>query len=381
MADVPDTTRSRPSQNVPVLSVIIPARNEEQSIAACLDSLVAQAASFSALDFLFIASDGLPYEIVVVDDGSTDRTAGIVRSFQAVRLVVADALPPGWTGKCNACATGARYARGSWLLFTDADTVHKPGSLSRSLAEAQSHHAGLLSYSPQQDVSGLAQRILMPLVFAELASTYKPDEVCDPASPVAAANGQFILVSREAYFAVGGHAAVSGDLLEDVALARAVKLSGRTIRFRYGGDIVRTRMYRTFRQMREGWTKNLVLLFPSSGTLALRRVLEFALSVGAAIAVAVLAVSRAHTAAFALGIVSALAFANAYRRIRKAHFGTYSTLISPLGMPLFSYLLLRSRISHKRGNVTWKGRIYSGSAAQAGPAPSVEKQSSGTHNG
>ena len=120
----------------------------------------------------------------------------------------------------------------------------------------------------------------MPVIFAELASTYRPSDVSDPASSAAAANGQYILVSREAYDAVGGHAAVATSLLEDVALARAVKASGRRIFFRYGGDAVRTRMYRSFAQLREGWTKNLVLLFRSPVRLAVLRLTEFVLIVG-----------------------------------------------------------------------------------------------------
>ena len=112
----------------------------------------------------------------------------------------------------------------------------------------------------------------MPVIFAELASTYSPSQVSDPASSAAAANGQYLLVLRSAYDAVGGHAAVAGNLLEDVALARNIKASGRRIFFRYGGDAVHTRMYRSFAQLREGWTKNLMLLFSVTGRqrLALR---------------------------------------------------------------------------------------------------------------
>src|ERR1700722_12006899 len=108
----------------------------------------------------------------------------------------------------------------------------------------------------------------LPVVFAELARQYPPSVVSDPASPIAAANGQFILIRREAYDAVGGHAAIARDILEDVALARAVKRSGRKIRFRYAADAVRTRMYRNYRQLRDGWTKNLALLVPNPGWLA-----------------------------------------------------------------------------------------------------------------
>ena len=104
----------------------------------------------------------------------------------------------------------------------------------------------------------------MPVIFAELAAQYRPSQVSDPNSPAAAANGQYILVTREAYDAIGGHAAVATSLLEDVELARAIKQSGRKIFFRYGGDAVRTRMYRSFPQLREGWTKNLAILFPVS---------------------------------------------------------------------------------------------------------------------
>jgi GT2 family glycosyltransferase len=139
------------------------------------------------------------------------------------------------------------------VLFTDADTVHLPGSLARALAEAKEHGAELLSYSPEQIAVTFWELATLPVIFAELARQYPPAKVSDPASPIAAANGQYILVSRKAYEAVGGHEAIATKLLEDVALARAVKDSGRGIRFRYAADAVRTRMYRNFRQPR-GWT-------------------------------------------------------------------------------------------------------------------------------
>ncbi len=236
----------------PQVSIIIPARNEEASLGSCLESLVAQT--------------GIPFEIIVVDDHSTDRTREIAQSFSglrsAVRVIEAGPLPAGWTGKNNAVAAGAREARGEWLLFTDADTVHLPGSLAAALSEARENQADLLSYSPEQIAVTFWEMAVLPVVFAELARQYPPSKVSDPNSPEAAANGQYILIRREAYDAVGGHAAIAFEILEDVALARAVKASGRKIRFRYAATRVRTRMYRNFRQLREGWTKNLALLFP-----------------------------------------------------------------------------------------------------------------------
>ena len=256
----------------PTVSIIVPARNEEACLGACLESLVAQ--------------KGVQFEIIVVDDGSTDHTRAIAESFPGVRVISAPPLAAGCSGKCNAAQAGADVALGEWLLFTDADTVHLPGSLQRALAEAREHRADLLSYSPAQEVYGIVERALMTVIFAELASTYRPKEVSDPASPAAAANGQFLLITREAYNAVGGHAAVARTLLEDVALARAVKHSGRGLCFRYGGDIVRTRMYRSLPALWEGWTKNLALLFPQTLRLAARRGIEFLVATAGIVAIA-----------------------------------------------------------------------------------------------
>jgi GT2 family glycosyltransferase len=334
----------------PKISVIVPARDEEASLGACLQSLVGQA--------------GIDFEIIVVDDGSTDRTPKLARSFPGVRVIDAGPLPEGWSGKNNAMSVGAREARAPWLLFTDADTVHLPGSLARTLLEAQQRGAALLSFSPEQEVHGISEKAVMPVIFAELATTYRPAEVNDPATRVAAANGQYLLISREAYDALGGHAAVRASLLEDVALARAVKASGRRIFFRYGPDAVRTRMYRSFSQLREGWTKNLALLFRSPVQLAVLRLLEFGLMVGS-VGAAILGMlhGRSHTAIFATMVFLGLG-AIFVARIRKAHFSSGTTVLALLGLPLFSYLLLRSARSQEKGQVQWKGRSYA-----FGPAP------------
>jgi glycosyltransferase involved in cell wall biosynthesis len=328
----------------PMVSVIVPARNEEVSLGACLESLVAQT--------------GVSFEIIVVDDASTDHTRQIAQSFSAVRVVDPGPLPSGWSGKNNALVAGAKEARGQWLLFTDADTVHRVGSLARGVAEAQRQKAALLSYSPEQEVHGVWEKAVMPVIFAELASTFRPSEVSDPASSAAAANGQYILVSREAYDAVGGHAAVATSLLEDVALARAVKASGRRIFFRYGGDAVRTRMYRSFSQLREGWTKNLVLLFRSSVRLAVLRLTEFVLIVGSAAVAVVTGLHGKWRPAVIAAAMAVVLYGFLLKRIRRAHFSWDANLLSLIGLPLFSYLLVRSTIAYRKGSVSWKGRRY-----------------------
>jgi len=348
----------------PAVSVIVPARNEEFCLGACLQSLL------SLTDVAF--------EVIVVDDHSADRTRAIAASFasQGVRVIEAGPLPAGWTGKNNAVTAGAKAARGAWLLFTDADTIHLPGSLAHSLEEAKSHGAAMLSYSPKQIVKSFWEKAVMPVIFAELAASFRPSRVSDPNSAAAAANGQYILITREAYDAVGGHAAIASSLLEDVALARAVKQSGRRILFRHGGDAVCTRMYRTFAQLREGWTKNLALLFPSPQRLAALRAIEFVLIVSS-FAIAVASGLRGHwQPAVVTAILCVIVYALFITRIRRAHFLWQANLPALFGLPLFSYLLLRSERFHRRGSVSWKGRNYSSNrrTAESGSQPESTTQ-------
>jgi glycosyltransferase involved in cell wall biosynthesis len=333
----------------PVVSVIIPARNEEAGLGACLESLVTQT--------------GVAFEIIVVDDHSTDRTPEITSSFsnRGVRFVEAGSLPPGWTGKNSALVDGVREARGKWLLFTDADTLHLPGSLARALEEATRRKVSLLSYSPQQIVESFWEKAVMPVVFGELAATYQPSQVSDPNCPAAAANGQYILITREAYAAAGGHATVADQILEDVALARAVKRSGRAIFFRYAPDAVRTRMYHNFAELREGWSKNLALLFSSPLRLAALRGIEFLL-ISASLTIAAANFIRGHERpVFFAGMLALGLYAVFSRRLRLAHFSWRGNVLALAGLPVFSYLLLRSRRLHKFGGIAWKGRIYPGS--------------------
>jgi glycosyltransferase involved in cell wall biosynthesis len=342
------------------LTVIVPARNEESCLGACLGSLVAQSEEVFKL--------GRDWDLIVVDDQSTDRTAEIGHSFGGVTVVQADKLERGWTGKNNAIWTAARKARGRWLLFTDADTVHVPGNLHRAIHEAARHKAGVLSYSPRQVVSGLAQRTLMPLVFSELAMAYPPAKVSDPNQRIAAANGQFLLVEREAYRRLGGHAAVADKVLEDVELAFLAKRRKVGLWFRYAGDAVETRMYRTTASMIEGWTKNLALLFDNALATAVWRLLDFVLLVGLPFLAVKLWNARfgAHGLEWlGAGWVMALLWVRNlfrfYGRVAKSNFPFVDCAISPLGLPLFVALLYRSWFKHRvLKQVSWKGRTYPG---------------------
>ena len=343
------------------VSVIVPARNEEACLAACLESLAAQT--------------GVAFEIIVVDDHSTDRTRAIAASFPGVRVIEAPPLTEGWTGKNNAVTAGTRVASGEWLLFTDADTVHLPGSLARALAEAQENGVEMLSHSPEQIAVTFWEMAILPVVFAELARQYPPAKVSDPNSSIAAANGQYILIRRATYDAVGGYTRIAADLLEDVGLARAVKSSGRGIRFRYAADAVRTRMYRNFAQLREGWTKNLALLFPNPGWLAAKTLLLWALP-WTVLCLATAGVLRELW--WNPMLVCALGYLT--MRLSRANFDLVMTFLGALfGMPMFAYLLLRSKRAHANGSVPWKGRTYFDSGSQ-GAASSHKGFLLGTKN-
>jgi len=340
------------------LSVIVPARNEERSLGACLESLVRQSEAGFAL--------GVEWELIVVDDASTDATRGIAERMAASHegVMVIDAPPldlserGGFTGKTNACWAGAQVARGGHLLFTDADTVHEAGDLSRALREAERHKAALLSYSPRQVVHGFWQRAVMPLVFSELASVYSMKVINDPESELAAANGQFLMVEREAYFAVGGHRAVGDAVLEDVELAYRIKRKPAAIRFRYAPEALSTRMYRTTGEMVEGWTKNLALLFPKPVALALWRVLDVLLFFGLPVlAFGIWWLVPWQRAAILL--IWARTLWRFYARVARSNFPALDVTISILGVPLFVWLLVRS-VVHRRikKSVVWKGRSY-----------------------
>lgn len=340
------------------LTVIVPARDEEDCLAACLQSLVSQSEEIFKL--------GKDWELIVVDDHSSDRTAEIARGFSGVTVMEAGKLEKGWTGKANAIWTAAIHARGRWLLFTDADTIHEPGNLRRAMHEAERHKAGMLSYSPRQIVRGLAQRSLMPLVFCELALAYPPAKVSDPTQRIAAANGQFLLVEREAYRKLGGHASVADRVLEDVELAYLAKRRRVGLRFRYADDAVATRMYRTTAAMIEGWTKNLALLFDNTLALSLWRALDFLLLFGLPVLAIELWNARlaAHSlewlgAGWILALLWVRTLVRFYARVAKSNFPFVDCALSPLGLPLFVGLLYRSWFQHRiLKQVSWKGRSY-----------------------
>jgi chlorobactene glucosyltransferase len=342
------------------VSIVIPARNEEANIERAVRSVAAQT--------------GVPLEVIVVDDQSEDGTSTILERLEtetpSLRVIRLDSLPDGWTGKSYALATGARAATGVWLLFTDADTVHRPGSLTELLERAESEGVELLSLSPGQLTPTWWEKAVIPLVYVWLARRYHFDEVNDPKSKTAAANGQYLLIRRSAYDRVGGHQAVRGEILEDVALAGRVKSSGGRILFMPGAKWVETRMYRTFSAMWEGWTKNLYLLCGCSSRAILGTVATIALVDLLPLLCLLLAVfvpRRAGSGGMLTGLYFVVLIAIVWVSFQLYRQNLHALDFSPhlawyfwIGAALMAALLLNSlRVHRWRGHIQWKGRGYS----------------------
>lgn len=219
----------------PSLMVIIPARNEEENLRGCLEDLLSQTYPRERL------------RVRVVNDASVDRTADIVRSFaeidERLELVEAGALPAGWLGKTHACWVGSSGVQDDWLCFLDADTRPAPDLLRAAMSVTLTDHLDVLSLHPRQQMLGFWERLLMPVPFMTLMLLMDAEAINDPRRKLAMANGQFILVRREAYAAVGGHAAIRSEVLEDVRLAERLKGAGFRLRLAGGGAYIRTRMY------------------------------------------------------------------------------------------------------------------------------------------
>jgi glycosyltransferase involved in cell wall biosynthesis len=331
-----------------LVSVVIPARNEEASIARAVESVVAQA----EVD-----------EVIVVDDQSTDRTGAILSELALrmpkLKVLQAGELPPGWVGKNHAVSLGAAKAKREWLLLTDADTYHLPGAVRRALADAAENNAALVSYSPEQEIKRWWERALILQVYWMLSKRYPFEKVNNPALPDAAANGQFILVRCEVYESVGGHRAIAGEVLEDVALARLVKRAGFRLYFANGFGIVRTRMYRSFGAMWDGWTKNLYALLGKSVFALFGELASGFVLAGLVLVCTFWGHDLWSWIVVAGGIVwFAVRMAAFGRYLRKNRYPVSDIKYFVVGVCLYSAVLISSWWKSTRGAVKWKGRRY-----------------------
>ncbi len=355
----PDLSDTLPAADGPLVSVIVPARNEASAIGTVVRSVLASRYS--------------RFELLVVDDRSTDDTAAIVERLAAdpaagrLRLIRGAELPADWYGKPWACHQGAQAARGELLLFTDADTSHGPDLLGVAVAAMRAVPADLLTVAPRQRCDSFWERVVMPQIWMLLGLRYHPDTVnyARRARDVIA-NGQFILVSRETYDTLGGHAGVRAEVAEDLALAQRYWRAGKRIHFAFAERLMETRMYSSLFQIIEGWSKNIYLggrrsypeepLARALVPVSLVLVMLFWL-------LPVVLLPLAWLGGLPPGSLTWLYLAAGASCVFWCLISTgmrippWYGLLYPLGAGMALYIILRSTF-RGRGRVEWKGRTY-----------------------
>lgn len=349
-----------PSADAPLISVCIPARNEEQNIRNCVEAVLAQ--------------DYPNFEVIVLDDRSTDSTPSqlIEIASRDSRLLPINGsdLPAGWAGKPYALFQASAVARGEWLCFVDADTFLNPNCLSSCYAKALETKADLFTTMNQQILGTFWEKVVMPLVMTALSVGFSPRKVNDPNKHDAVANGQFIMIKHNVYAAIGGHEKVKDQIVEDKAIAEQVKWNGHRLIVADGMQVLSTRMYTSLETMWEGWTKNIylglrdhpamLLLGAFGATLALIAalflpvwpVLGFLwyLKSGDGLAIAIIAQ--------ALIVWGVLLYLRA-RVANKMNISPCYAFTTPLGAGVFAAMMLASAWKVLSGQgVTWRGRTY-----------------------
>ncbi len=350
----------------PLVTAIIPARDEEASLADCLASVCAQ--SYPNL------------EIVVVDDRSTDATGAIARRFAAddprVRVLTIAELPDGWTGKTHALQVASESARGEWFWFLDADTRHEPDNLSIVLEYAREHRAEMASLLPEMRCETFWEDVVQPLAGVVLMQSFPLFRVNDDRSRLAFANGQYILIRRSAYLAAGGHRAVRDRFVEDIYLAKRVKALGLPIRVAVAQGIGSTRMYTSLGGLVRGWSRILYDALGRNPWRLLGRLLDpliFSQTGHVALVAALAMLASGVARPFALGLLGlsvahhVLTYTVLSRVYRVSVPRTRHVAWFPLANLVIGWILIRAILSCLTGRVTWRGTSYGPGASTEGP--------------
>lgn len=357
---------SLPDSELPFISVIVPARNEEGKIGRCLESL---------------AKQNYPnYEVVAVDDRSVDKTGEIIKDIAAryphVKYVRGTDPPPGWLGKCNALKNAVKHTSGKWYLFTDADTCHTPESLRYAMSYSIRNKAELISFMPVQELGSFWEKTVMPVLLGSFLCGDPLNTINEHTNERAYAYGQYILVRRDVYDAVGGHESVHDQILDDISFARVVKSHGYHILSADGRLLYKVRMYTDLESLWQGWTKNLYALIECK--------LPFLLIVLALLNVCILSpfvslgyvlslwhdqLFETRTYQLTAMVLCQFAFLTAWYKRTAEHYQGVDLrhfLLLPLGSMTVSVLYLHSAYLVLTGNkVRWKGRRYTVHADKA----------------
>lgn len=344
--------RTEPSADLPMLSIVVPARNEERQIERCVRSLLAQRYP--------------RFEVVVVNDCSTDRTPEILdriaREDARLRVLHGAPLPAGWIGKPWALTQGARSAGGRWLLFTDADTEHEPLASSSAVQYAMERGVSFLSLLPTQRFETPAERVFLPAILWMIPFGIGSLDAINDRKRYDAAifNGQYLLCERTAFEAIGGHERVRASVAEDFDLARIVKRDGRFASMLAGAnDLVHTRMYRSAREIWDGFSKNLYLGVREHRLQWLGAALSLAaISPLPELLLAGALRRRDYAAAARMTAAIAGTAAAAEYGMRRSHFPAGSGAFFPAGAAAMLAILVNSTFLHRTGRVRWRGRRY-----------------------
>lgn len=357
-------TKDFPLRSQPLVSILIPARNEAEMLAATLPR--------------FLSQDYDNFEVILVDDASTDGTADVVKKFlpsypERLRLLRVESLPPDWIGKTHALDVGFRAARGEWVLAADADILLDPKALRAGLWVAEQQRAELVSIFAFMECVSFWEKVILPGFGLLLATFFPVRKINDPNSTVALASGGYILMRRRMWAKLGGYQTVRSEMIDDLNTARIVKHSGHRIFASLTQDLVRTRMYKNFGEIWEGLRKNAFashhfsvrrMLFWVSGGLLANLLPLASLFYSAALLLGGTAGSEEQ--AWQLQAVLALAAAQYFLSVLLhlpvlAYYGIgfgYA-LLAPLGGILYAAISLDSMVSTLRGQgVSWKLRQY-----------------------
>jgi chlorobactene glucosyltransferase len=345
--------------NTPLISICVPARNEEHNLRTCIEAILAQTYP--------------NFELIVLDDRSTDATPAILKELSKdprLHILNGSNLPAGWAGKPYALHQASMIARGDWLCFVDADTFLAPEALASCYAQAMETNADLFTVMTFQITGTFWEKVVLPLVMTALSVGFSPRKVNDPLRRDAIANGQFIMIKHSVYDAIGGYEHIKDQIVEDKAIAEEVKKTGFRLVVADGRKLVSTRMYTSLTLMWEGWTKNIYLGLRDQPTLLLLGALGAFLLFVAAFFLPLWPLLGLFWALHRGGWMALAIIAEAlilwgvliYVRAAVAHgmgISVWYALTTPLGAAVFTAMMLTSswKVLSGRG-VTWKGRKY-----------------------
>ena len=369
--DIVVTPAPPPAIGAALISICIPARNEENNIRRCVEAALAQ--------------DYPNIEVIVLDDRSTDATANILRGIllesdsllsdsddqvPVFKIISGSDLTEGWAGKPHALHQASAVARGEWLCFVDTDTFLAPQAISSCHAKALETKADLFTVMTDQILGSFWEKVVMPLVMTALSVGFSPRKVNDPSRRDAIANGQFILIKRTVYDAIGGHEIVKDQIVEDKAISEQVKWNGYRLIVADGTRVIRTRMYTSLETLWEGWTKNIYLGLRDNPAMLLLGAFGAMLALIAAFFLPVwplLGMSWVLKGGgwMSLAVIFESILIWAYliliraRVARGMNISGWYALTTPLGAGVFAAMMLTSawKVISGKG-VVWKGRTY-----------------------